>query len=513
MMAGNARSNPVGSLPASPPPARQPPDVRESGSYAPAFPGVHNMPAPATARTDDESDATYGIYNDPDESNTLSPSPPRGSRSPMLTGNNTSTVMQLTGNSKSSGSSGQGIFIPNTNKQKISNKYTNYNNTAGEEGSWNETTVEDAESDHVTDGEKLEGKHSMMPPGPRRGGPPPPPPPLPRGAGGHQTPMSSSRGSFHIPPMDASASGFRSAHGQFVPPGAKTPSMPPPATRGMPSASAWGIPPGMPPSGIPSVSPSGAVTPSGMPPVMPFGMQSDNILPRGQPPSYFAAPFRGPAPAHGQASQVGPYALAIPGRSQPPTPGGRIGIPLPPPPPREDDSAFVRRVRLIYMDRVMREHQKQDLGDLEAAGKPVPDWVFSVSAVIPYICVAILVGGLVLIVVIYALQFESWQETQWYSASGLGLCMVVFLLDVIRAVVITIVELRKFEIRKRSRAGDFIVRKVQRIGPDGKTQAAAVQPKTKPRATAAIPRVAPKFIDMNRPSFLTATTAPGPPPP
>lgn len=309
--------------------------------------------------------------------------------------------------------------------------------------------------------------------------------------------MSSSRGSFHIPPMDGS--GFRS-FGR--PPGAKTPSMPPPATRGMPP---WG----MPPSGAASVSASGAATPSGMPPVMPFGMQSDNILPRGQPPNYFVAPFRGPAPAHGQGA-VGPYALAIPGRAQPPTPpGGRMGIPLPPPPPREDDSAFVRRVRLIYMDRVMREHQKQDLGDLEAAGKPVPDWVFSLSAVIPYICVAILVGGLVLIVVIYALQFESWQETQWYSASGLGLCMVVFLLDVIRAVVITIVELRKFEIRKRSRAGDFIVRKVQRVGPDGKSPA-AVQPKTKPRATAAIPRVAPKFIDMNRPSFLTAP--PDPPP-
>ena len=38
--------------------------------------------------------------------------------------------------------------------------------------------------------------------------------------------------------------------------------------------------------------------------------------------------------------------------------------------------------------------------------------------------------------------------------------MVVFLLDIIRAAVITVVELRKFEIRKRSRAGDFVVRKV-----------------------------------------------------
>ena len=44
--------------------------------------------------------------------------------------------------------------------------------------------------------------------------------------------------------------------------------------------------------------------------------------------------------------------------------------------------------------------------------------------------------------------------------------MVVFLLDVIRSAVITVVELRKFEIRKRSKGGDFVVRRVQKGSAD-----------------------------------------------
>ena len=36
-------------------------------------------------------------------------------------------------------------------------------------------------------------------------------------------------------------------------------------------------------------------------------------------------------------------------------------LPPPPPPPQEDDGAFVRRVRLVYLDRVTREHQRLDL--------------------------------------------------------------------------------------------------------------------------------------------------------
>merc|ERR1712098_879888 len=80
---------------------------------------------------------------------------------------------------------------------------------------------------------------------------------------------------------------------------------------------------------------------------------------------------------------------------------------------------------------------------------------------------------------------------------------VLFLLDIIRSAIITIVELRKFEIRKRSKAGDFVVRKVQK--PEDKESLPALlrpKPKNKARPTAAIPKVAPRFSSMDRPSFL-----------
>merc|ERR1719331_3343031 len=96
------------------------------------------------------------------------------------------------------------------------------------------------------------------------------------------------------------------------------------------------------------------------------------------------------------------------GPPMPPGMGGGMaaGVPLPPPPPREDDSAFVRRVRLIYMDRVMREHQKQDLLDMAAVGKPIPNWVYNLSAIMPYVFCAAVIFISVFFVVIYAIQFD-----------------------------------------------------------------------------------------------------------
>ena len=81
--------------------------------------------------------------------------------------------------------------------------------------------------------------------------------------------------------------------------------------------------------------------------------------------------------------------------------------------------------------------------------------------------------------------------------------IVALLLDVIRAAVITIVELRKFEIRKRSKAGDFVVRKVQKQDDkDGLPALLKPKPKIKAKTTSATPKVAPKFSNMERPKFL-----------
>jgi hypothetical protein len=80
-------------------------------------------------------------------------------------------------------------------------------------------------------------------------------------------------------------------------------------------------------------------------------------------------------------------------------------------------------------------------------------------------------------------------QTRYYS-SAVGFVMQVFLLDTIKAAVVTVVELRKFEIRKRTQRGDFVVRRIQK-----KDLAAHVSqmPKTKAKATAPIPYDTPKI--------------------
>lgn len=190
--------------------------------------------------------------------------------------------------------------------------------------------------------------------------PPPPPPP-----GGMVKKAPGAR------PPNLNFSGTGPLHGTQGAMEPKTPTLPPPSTRGFMPA-----------------------TPKGMPPVIPFGVRPDNIIGRGQPPPNFPPPFKVPPPS-GPGLGSGPpgMELALLGSSPSPmsgplttpsplggAPGGPIapGVPLPPPPPREDDSAFVRRVRLIYMDRVMREHQKQELLEMEAVDKPIPNFIFNV---------------------------------------------------------------------------------------------------------------------------------------
>jgi hypothetical protein len=151
----------------------------------------------------------------------------------------------------------------------------------------------------------------------------------------------------------------------------------------------------------------------------------------------------------------------------------------------------------------MREHQKQDLLEMDSVTRPIPGWVFNLSKIMPYLTCATFIMASVVIILVHSLKFDSWQERHWYLASVIGLCMVALLLDVIRSAILTIVELRKFEIRKRSKAGDFVVRKVQK--QDEKDSLPALlkpKPKVKAKPTAPTPKVAPKFSNMERPKFL-----------
>lgn len=222
-------------------------------------------------------------------------------------------------------------------------------------------------------------------------------------------------------------------------------------------------------------------------------------------------------------------ALAIPGQAgmgppgmPPPGMPGLAPVP-PPPPPQEDDQAFVRRVRLVYMDRVTREHQKIDLlegglfgGTAEALGKPTPAWVFSMATMMPYIACGAFSVAAIFIVLMYGIKFAPIQEQFWYYACTIGLGMVTCLLDMIRIAILTIVELRKFEIRKRAKDGEFRVRRVQAKEDEdaagGLSAIFKARPKPPAPKTAPIPKVAPKF-SANTPSFLGADSMGGPGPP
>lgn len=232
---------------------------------------------------------------------------------------------------------------------------------------------------------------------------------------------------------------------------------------------------------------------------------------RGQPPPFMPSPLSPPPPPGAELGLV-PFT----GAGGPPAPGmpgmGGALVPQipPPPPPREDDQAFVRRVRLVYMDRVNREHERQDLAEDGALGTPTPGWVFSTATLLPYIACAAFTIVSVFVVLMYGIKFapRGLQEENWYWASTLGLSVILFVLEIIRIAVMTIVELRRFEIRKRRKAGDFLTRRVK---ADGAEEPAILKSKPKRHAAPAppVPKVAPKF-SVQRPGFLPK---PGPPMP
>lgn len=204
-----------------------------------------------------------------------------------------------------------------------------------------------------------------------------------------------------------------------------------------------------------------------MVPLDPSGGGAMPLFIRGQPPPMMPSPF--------PAAPFGPGGLMVP-PGQPPTgfgavavPAGAPGLPMvppmPPPPPREDDVSFVRRIRLTYMDKVAHEHDKHDLlEDLEELGRETPGWVFDSMTIMPYLASSTWSLAAIFVVLQYGMKFQPFQEQLWIKGSLIGLGVILGLLDLVRIVMMTLVELRKFENRKKAKAGQFLPRRVKKEG-------------------------------------------------
>ena len=137
-------------------------------------------------------------------------------------------------------------------------------------------------------------------------------------------------------------------------------------------------------------------------------------------------------------------------------PPSRFGSPIrspreivPPPPPEEDAPGFIRRVQHVYTEKATVELRKEVVVEGKPQ-KPVPLWVESVSAAVMYSAV---IGWLVVASVVVGLRTSHYDSTAmrqaWAVSAFIALVSSVLLLEPLRCGILTIIELRKYEIRRR----------------------------------------------------------------
>ncbi|KAF4658765.1 hypothetical protein FOL47_007857 [Perkinsus chesapeaki] len=340
---------------------------------------------------------------------------------------------------------------------------------------------------------------------PRAMTPPPPPPPMrppqqaatPPAAGpSPSTPKSEGAMSFGVPTS-----------------GGRTPPPPPPPPR-----RDGATPPLPPPKQGKAVTPppppqprSGSSTPPVLEPEAKHGMAPPPPPPpppRSMDDLALAIP-RPPTPPLPPVMPVGPLAM-VPvgyppgigfGPPPPPIRSAMAAPPAPPAPPTEDASSFIRRVKLVYLDRVQQEHQKQLMREQQDLFKPIPEWVFTAVLALPYLaCIAWCMASFFLVLT-YSLKFNADTESLWYKAVMVAMAASVFVLDVVRSLVNMIVEVRKFEIRRRNKKGDFNQRKVRPMGRDEEEHLPAFL-RTKPKRSQPKTSPFPPSLDRRRPSGM-----------
>jgi hypothetical protein len=234
--------------------------------------------------------------------------------------------------------------------------------------------------------------------------------------------------------------------------------------------------------------------------------QGDGPMPlfiRAQPPPMMPAPFA-PAPQGPCGATMWKMpGLPPPGMTPPIASVGGSGpaavsmpkvFPPPPPPPREADQQFVRRIKYTYLDKVVREHQKFDmLEDPDELGTQTPGWVYDTMTLMPYLACCTFTIAAIFMILQYGVKFQEWQEKYWLYGSMAGMAVDLTVMEIFRMMMLTLVELRKYENRKKSKAGVFLPRRVPKEGYKGQI---APQPRLWKRATAKPPVPKGKILPM-----------------
>merc|ERR1719456_844232 len=177
--------------------------------------------------------------------------------------------------------------------------------------------------------------------------------------------------------------------------------------------------------------------------------------------------------------------MQIPGSFVPP--GGTMAQPPPPPPPKEDDTVFLRRARIHYMERAAKHQQEALIDHGQETPKDIPPWIFTAMTLCPYSACATSICCNIAITLTYSMKFQRIAERYWYYSTAVGISIVLVVLELMRSAVMTIVELRKFEIRRRLAGGDF---NKSRIRKQGEGNRDPLRPK-KEKKNVTVPNVPP----------------------
>merc|ERR1719408_155823 len=102
----------------------------------------------------------------------------------------------------------------------------------------------------------------------------------------------------------------------------------------------------------------------------------------------------------------------------------------------------------------------------------------------PYLACGTATLAAIFVILQYGVKFQEWQEKYWLYGAMVGLCVDLTVMEIFRMMMLTLVELRKYENRKKSKAGVFLPRRVAKDGFKGQIQP---QPQIWKRATAKPP--------------------------